>query len=179
MGKLTWVLDAAHSEVQFSVKHMMVSTVTGTFKKFEGTIESDNDNFDQAKGHLSIDTESVDTRQEVRDTHLKSDDFFGALQYPKISFESTSYKRNNGSSYDLQGKLTIRDTTKTIDLKVTFGGVVKDPYGNQRAGFGVTGKINRKDFNLKWNAMLDSGGAVVSDEVHISANLEFIRPANS
>ncbi len=178
MAKTTWKLDPAHCEVEFRVKHMMVSTVTGRFTRFDGTIESDGDDFEGAKGAMTIDVASISTGQEARDKHLNSDDFFNSEKFPKIRFESTSHQKTGGKdAYSLKGNLTIRDVTRPIELKAEFGGVVKDPYGNHRAGIFITGKINRKDFNLKWNALLETGGAVVADEVAISASLEFTHPA--
>jgi polyisoprenoid-binding protein YceI len=166
----TWNLDAAHSEVQFKVKHMVISTVTGLFKEFNISLESSKDDFSDAKLVFTANVNSIDTRSEQRDGHLKSDDFFNAEKYPQITFKGKSF---NGTK--LTGDLTIRDVTKEITLDVESGGIIKDPWGNTRAGFEVHGVINRQDFGLKWGALTEAGGLVVADDVKISANVEFVK----
>ena len=143
-----WALDPAHSEVQFKVKHLVISTVTGTFNVFGGEIETDNDAFEDAKISFSVDTNSIDTNQLDRNAHLKSDDFFSTEKYPTMNFVSTSFKKVSGNEYKLVGDLTIRDITKSVELDAELGGIMVDPYGNTKAGFEVNGKINRKDFGL-------------------------------
>lgn len=175
MAKTNWVVDAAHSEIQFKVKHMLVSTVTGSFGKFDASIVSESPDFSGAQITFSAEIDSINTGQDPRDTHLKSDDFFNAPKFPKMTFISDSFKKVDSEVYVLRGNLTIRDITRPVELAVEYGGTIQDPYGNQRAGFSLTGKINRKEFNLLWNALLESGGAVVSDEVRIFCNLEFIQ----
>ena len=145
-----WVLDPMHSEVQFKVKHLVISTVTGKFKSFEGELETENDDFVDANISFSLDVDSIDTTQEQRDGHLKSAEFFDAENFPKISFKSTSFTKD-GDDYTLVGDLTIKDITKSVTLDVEHGGSAADFYGNTKAGFEITGKINRKDFgNLGW-----------------------------
>lgn len=177
MANSVWKMDPTHSEIQFKVKHMVVSHVTGSFTKFDAGVESENEDFQGAKIKFSADISSISTGQEARDAHLRSDDFFNAEKFPKLVFESTSFKKVDAEVYVLKGNLKIRDVTMPIELAVEYGGKVKDPYGNYRAGFSLAGKINRKDFDLKWNALLESGNAVVSDEVRLTANFEFVQPA--
>ncbi|MCX7798464.1 MAG: YceI family protein [Melioribacter sp.] len=170
-----WTFDKAHSKVQFKVSHMVISEVTGQFNNYEGTVESSKDDFTDAKINFSIDVKSIDTDNEQRDNHLKSDDFFNAEKYPKITFVSKSFKKISGKKYKLIGDLTIRDVTKQVQLDVIYNGTVKDPWGNTRAGFKVTGKVNRFDFGLKWNALLETGGAVVGKNVDIIIDVELLK----
>jgi polyisoprenoid-binding protein YceI len=172
MSTNKWVLDPTHSEVQFKVKHLVISTVTGSFKDFEGSLESE-DEFSNAKIHFAAKTDSIFTNNEQRDEHLKSDDFFNAEKYPQLTFTGKSFTKVAGSDWKLEGDLTIRDVTKSISLDVEFGGKMTDPYGNKKAGFVVIGKINRKEFGLTWSAVTEAGGVVVSDEVKIECNVQF------
>lgn len=172
--KTTWAIDNTHSEVQFKVKHLVIATVTGLFKKFSGTVESETEDFDGASVSFSLDVNSIDTNQPDRDAHLKSPDFFAAEQYPTLDFTGT-LKKDSGNDYTLDGALTIRGTTKAVVLNVEYGGSIVDPYGNTKAGFEINGKINRKDYGLNWNAVTEAGGVVVSDEVKIHINAELIR----
>lgn len=172
--KTIWKVDPTHSEILFKVRHMVISTVTGKFEKFDGTVETEGDRLETARVEFVIDTASVNTGVADRDNHLRSDDFFNAEKYPQIRFVSTAFKKINDQEYELTGNLTIRDVTRPVQLKVEYGGMVKDPWGNTRAGFVVTGKINRKDFGLKWNMLLETGGAVVSDEVQVQCAVEFV-----
>jgi polyisoprenoid-binding protein YceI len=175
LTKTKWALDNAHTEVQFKVKHLVISTVTGSFKTFGGALESEGDDFENAKIDFSIETGSVDTNNSDRDTHLKSDDFFAVEKYPAIKFESTEFKKKTDSEYTLKGNLTIRDVTKPVELAVEHGGIIVDPWGNTKAGFEVNGKINRKDFGLTWSALTESGGMVVSEDVKLNINAEFAK----
>jgi len=177
MSTLTkWVLDPMHSEVQFKVKHLVISTVTGSFKKFEGTLETDNEDFTGADINISLDVNSIDTNQDQRDGHLKGADFFDAEQYPAITFKSTSFEKD-GSDYILKGDLTIKGVTKPVKLAAEYGGVATDFYGNTKAGFDVTGKINRKEFGLTWDGITEAGSVVVSDEVKLIFNVQFAKQA--
>ena len=173
--KTAWAIDTAHSEIHFKVKHMMVSTVTGAFNSFEGMVESDGDDFDGADIRFSADVDSISTNNKDRDAHLKSDDFFNAERFPKLTFESTSFTKKSGDNYRLVGDLTIRDVTKRVELDVEYNGTAVDPYGNTKAGFEISGKINRKEFNLKWNAVTEAGGVVVSDEVRLVLNVQLTK----
>lgn len=170
-----WALDPAHSEVQFKVKHLVISTVTGTFKVFGGEVESTKEDFEDAKINFSVDTNSIDTNQADRNAHLKSDDFFATDKYPTMNFVSKSFKKKSDNEYKLIGDLTIRDVTKPVELDAEFGGIMVDPYGNTKAGFEVLGKINRKEYGLTWNAVTEAGGVVVSDDVKLQINVQFAK----
>ena len=174
MAQVKWGLDKSHSSVKFSVEHLVISEVEGNFKMFDGNLESKTANdFTDAKVNFTVDVNSINTDDEKRDGHLKSDDFFNAEKYPKMSFAGTSFKKLKGNMYTLEGNLTIRDVTKPVKFSVVHGGVVKDPWGNIKAGFKASGKINRKEFGLKWGAVTEAGGAVVGDEVNMIINVEF------
>lgn len=170
-----WGVDASHSEVQFKVKHLVISTVTGSFKKFSGSVESESEDFDKAKVNFSIDVNSIDTNVADRDAHLKSPDFFAAAQYPTIDFKNGVLTKVSNEEYKLKGDLTIRDVTKPIELSVEYNGIVADPWGNTRAGFEITGRVNRKDYHLNWSAITEAGKVVVSDEVKLHFNIEVIK----
>jgi polyisoprenoid-binding protein YceI len=174
MSTTKWALDPTHSELQFKVKHLMISNVTGTIKSIEGTLESDGDTFTNTKIAFKAELNSIDTGNEQRDGHLKSADFFDVASNPSISFESTKY---NASEDKVKGNLTIKGVTKSVTLDVEFAGTNKDPYGNFKAGFSISGKINRTDFGLTWNAALETGGVMVSEEVKILAEVQFVKQA--
>jgi polyisoprenoid-binding protein YceI len=176
LEKIRWAVDPTHSEVHFKVKHLVISTVTGTFKAFGGELSTDNSDFEDADIRFSLDVASIDTNQEQRDEHLKSADFFDAGQFPQISFKSTSFKRVE-DNYELTGDLTIKDVTKPVKLDVEFGGSATDFYGNEKAGFEVSGKINRKDFGLTWNGVTEAGAIVVGEDIKLSINLQFAKQA--
>ncbi|MBD1392021.1 YceI family protein [Mucilaginibacter glaciei] len=177
MATLTkWVLDPTHSEVQFKVKHLVISTVTGFFKTFEGSLTTDSEDFNNAEIEFSLDVNSIDTNQEARDSHLKSAEFFDAETYPKITFKSTSFTKD-GDDYKLNGDLTIKDVTKPVTLDVEHGGVAGDFYGNTKAGFEVTGKINRKDFGLVWDGVTEAGSVVLGSDIKLSINVQFAKQA--
>jgi polyisoprenoid-binding protein YceI len=173
--KTKWAIDPTHSEVTFKVKHLVISTVTGAFKKFQGEISANEDNFDGSEVNVTIDVNSVDTNQADRDGHLKSEDFFAAERFPAIAFNGVMDKA--GDDYKLVGELTIRDVKKPVTLTVEFGGIVKDPWGNIKAGFEINGKINRKDFGLNWSALTEAGGMVVGEEVKLHFNIELAKQA--
>ncbi|TZF81040.1 YceI family protein [Pedobacter sp. BS3] len=178
MATTKWTVDPTHSEVQFKVKHLVISTVTGSFKTFSGTLETENDDFSNAAVSFSLDVDSIDTNQSDRDNHLKSPDFFDAEKYPKITFQSTSFTHQGGDDYQLQGNLTIRDITKPVTLNVEYGGSATDFYGNTKAGFEVMGKISRKEFGLQWNAVTEAGAVVVGDEIKLIINVQFVKQAS-
>lgn len=178
MAKSKWTLDPTHSEVQFKIRHLMITNVTGEFKNFSADVETEGEDFMTAKISFIADVDSVTTKNEQRDGHLKSDDFFNAEKYPQIKFVATKYENvDDDGSYELYGDLTIRGVTKNIKLDVEFGGIIKDPWGNTRAGFTINGKLDRKAFGLKWNAATEAGQFVVSDDVKIHCNVEFIKQA--
>lgn len=171
----TWNLDTSHSEIQFKVRHMMIANVTGHFEKFNATVETEGDDFSTAKIHFTADVDSISTKNEQRDGHLKSEDFFDAANHPQLVFEGTKLEKISDEDYKLHGNLTIRNTTKPITLDVEYGGTVKDPWGMTRAGFSVEGKINRKEYGLHWSAVTEAGGLVVSDDVKLIATVEFTK----
>jgi polyisoprenoid-binding protein YceI len=166
-----WTVDKGHSNVKFSVTHMVVSEMEGTFKVFDGTMEHTKPDFSDAKVNFSIDVASVNTDNERRDGHLKSDDFFNVEKFPKMTFVSTSVKPLGGNKYQMAGNLTIRDVTKPVVFDVTHGGVLNTSRG-AKAGFKATTKINRFDYNLKWDRATETGGLVVDKEVTIQVNVE-------
>jgi polyisoprenoid-binding protein YceI len=172
--KTKWALDPTHSEVHFKVKHLVISTVTGTFKSFEGSFQTENEDFTNADIEFSLDIDSIDTNQEQRDGHLKSADFFDAEKYPKISFKSTSFTKD-GDDYELVGNLTVKDVTKPVKLNVEYGGTATDFYGNNKAGFEITGKISRKEFGLTWDAVTEAGAIVVGDDIKLIINAQFAK----
>jgi polyisoprenoid-binding protein YceI len=167
-----WNLDTMHSELQFKVKHLVISTVTGSFKNFNVEVATEGDDFTTAQIKLTADVNTIDTGNEQRDGHLKSDDFFNAEKFPALTFESTGIKKVDEESFILSGNLTIRDITKPVDLNVVLGGIAVDPYGNTKAGFEVEGKVNRKEFDLKWNGVTEAGSVVVADVVKILGNIQ-------
>lgn len=173
----TYKLDPIHSDIMFKIKHLMISTITGTFKKFDATLEVDENDLTKGKITFEADIDSVDTKNEQRDGHLKGDDFFNAEKYPKMTFTSTGIEKISGDEYTLTGDLTIRDATKPISLKVEFNGDAKDPWGMERKGFEINGRINRKEFGLSWSAVTEAGGLVVSDEVKLVMNVEMVKQA--
>ncbi|HVI49062.1 MAG TPA: YceI family protein [Chitinophaga sp.] len=176
MAKQQWVSDADHSELGFKIRHLMITNVSGKFTNFQVEAETDEEDFLTAKTKVSVDVDSVSTGNTQRDEHLRSPEFFDVNKYRNISFVATKYESiDNDGSYALYGDLTIRDITKSIKLDVEFGGVVKDPWGNTKAGFTINGKINRKDFGLTWNGVTEAGGVMVSDEVKIMCEVQLLR----
>ncbi len=173
--KTIWKIDPFHSEIQFKARHLVISTVTGEFTKFDATAEVEGDDFETADITFEADVNSITTRVDQRDNHLKSDDFFAADQYPKITFKSTSVKKTGENTYKLTGDLTIRGNTKSIELDVEHGGTVQDFDGNTKAGFAITGKVNRKDFGLKWNGVTEAGGVVVGDVITLMLSVQFTK----
>lgn len=173
MTKTNWNVDQAHSEVGFSVKHMMISKAKGTFDQFEATFEADVEDLTDAKIEFVIDINSINTRNKDRDDHLRSADFFDAENHPKITFVATDIKKTSGSNYEVTGDLTLKGTTKPVTLDVSFEGQSKDPMsGSTVAGFSGSTKINRKEFGLTWNAAVETGGVLVGEDVNINFELE-------
>ena len=171
---LQGVIDPSHSRVQFKVKHLMISNVLGSFKEFEGKASMVENDFSSAIVNFSISAASIDTEAADRDTHLKSVDFFDVENYPKIEFEGKGMTQKDEENYELKGNLTIKGISKPVTLVVEFGGLMTDPWGNKKAGFSVTGEINRKDWGMVWNAALETGGVLVSDKVKILCDVEFL-----
>jgi len=176
MATSTWAIDASHSEIQFKVKHLVITTVTGNFKEFSGSVEA-GDSFENATISFEANVNSIDTNSEQRDGHLKSADFFDAEQFSTLSFTSTEFKKKSDDEFSLTGDLTIKGTTLPVTLAVEYGGTATDPWGNVKAGFELTGKINRKDFGLSWNAITEAGSALVSEEVKLIANIQLVKQA--
>ncbi|HET9434086.1 MAG TPA: YceI family protein [Chitinophagaceae bacterium] len=177
MANQTWALDPTHSELQFKIKHLMISTVSGQFGQFKATVETNNDDFTNAKIHFEAAVDSISTNNEQRDAHLKNGDFFDVEKYPAIVFESESMEKNGDDEYKLYGTLTMRGVSKKIALNAEFGGIAKDPWGNTRTGFSVAGKINRQDFGMSFGAVSETGGLLLGDEVKINANVQFVKEA--
>lgn len=173
----TWAIDPTHSEVQFKVKHLMVSTVTGSFGSFTGALEMSNDDFEDASINFSADISSISTNNEQRDGHLKSADFFDAEQFPQLTFTSTGMKKVGDDVYELTGDLTMHGVTKIVTLKAEYGGQMQDFYGQTKAGFEVTGIIKRKEFGLTWDGITEAGGVVVSDDVKLVMNIQVTKQA--
>lgn len=171
----TWNLDTAHSEIEFKVRHMMISTVKGQFQNFGINVESESEDLSQAKITVDIDVNSINTNNTQRDEHLKSGDFFNAEEFRKITFVSTIIVKTSSDEFDITGDLTIKGITHSKTFKAELGGLAKDPWGNAKVGYTVTGVINRADFGLTWNAALETGGVMVSEEVKFSADIQFIK----
>lgn len=170
-----WVLDPTHSEITFKVKHLMITSVKGEFRKFDVTAQSEGADFSNSKVSATIDTASIDTNNADRDAHLRSADFFDSEHHGQITFESTGLKKLDDANYQLSGILGMKGIKKALTLDVDFGGFIKDPYGNEKAGFSLSGKLNRKDWGLNWNAALETGGMMVSDEVRLSAEVQLVK----
>lgn len=178
MATTKWALDPTHSEIQFKVKHLMISKVTGQFQKFEGTVETEGENLETAKVNFSADVDSVSTNNEQRDAHLKNNDFFDTEHHAKLTFVSEKLQKIDDEHYKLYGTLTIRGVSKQEVLNVEFGGQVQDPWGNTRVGFTVTGKINRKDYGVSFGMISETGGVLLGYDVEINAQAEFVKVAD-
>ncbi len=170
----TWNVDPTHSEIEFKVKHMMITNVNGSFESFRAHAKTEGDDFSGAYFEFEADVNSISTGVADRDGHLMSDDFFNAETYPLLTFTSTNVVKN-GDDLIIDGEMTIRDVKKNVQLKGEFGGIAVDPYGQTKAGMTISGKINRKDFGLKWSAITEAGSIVVSDEVRLHTELQFVR----
>lgn len=171
----TWKIDPYHTEIKFKARHLVVSTVTGAFTAFEGTVESEAPDFTDAVIAFEADVNSISTNNEQRDGHLKSADFFDAANHPKLAFRSTAIHKKSDSDYVIEGDITIRGTTQPITLKAEYNGTVKGMSGHDVAGFEMTGKLNRMDFGLHWNAITEAGGIVVSNEIKIEIAVEIVK----
>jgi polyisoprenoid-binding protein YceI len=176
-GTQTWAIDSSHTNVEFAVKHLMISTVKGRFSEVSGTLKGDIAQPESFSLEVNIGTDSIDTRQEQRDAHLRSADFFDAIKWPTISFVGKRIDGDVADEFKLTGDLTIRDVTRRIVLDVTNEGSVRDPWGNARIGFSAKTRIDRREFGLTWNQALETGGFVVSDEIRISVDVELTQVA--
>lgn len=170
-----WSFDSSHSTVRFAVDHMVISEVEGQFTSYEGTVETSKDDFSDAKITFSIDINSIDTDDVKRDNHLKDKDFFEVEKYPKITFKSTSIEEVKKGKYTLKGNLTLHGVTKEVSLNMSYGGTIKDPWGNTKAGLKVTGTINRTDYNLKYNSIMEAGGLMIGEDISITCKVELIK----
>ena len=177
MSTTKWSIDASHSEIQFKVRHLMVSYVTGQFTQFNATIETNGDDFSTAKVKFTADVNSISTNNEQRDAHLKNNDFFDAENHPELHFESEKLEKQGDDEFKVYGTLTIRGISKQVVLDAEYGGIMTDPWGNSRTGFSLTGKINRKDFGVSFGMVSETGGVLLGDEVKIIANVEFVKEA--
>ena len=175
----TWKLDPAHSKIQFSTKYLLITEVNGEFKKFDGTFSSSKSDWSDLQTTVTADVNSISTDNEMRDKHLKSDDFFNAEKFPNITFKSKSIKALGDNKYIITGDLTIRDVTKEVMVPAMYNGTVTDPWGNVKAGFQATGKINRKDFNLKYSNAAKTGEAIVGDNVEFKIDLILIKQSSN
>jgi polyisoprenoid-binding protein YceI len=177
MSKVKWAVDASHSSLDFSIRHMMIAKVKGTFHTFEAAIEADPTDLTTADISVSVDLSSIDTRNNDRDAHLRSADFFDVENHPKMTFQSTKITKTDDGEYDVTGDLTIHGVTKSETLSVSFEGTGKDPWGNDKVGFSGHGSIKRSDFGLTYNAALETGGVLIADEVKISLEIEAAKQA--
>ncbi len=175
MSEKKWSLDPAHSEIQFKVKHLVISTLTGSFDKFDGEAVTPEDTFENGQITISIDAKSINTNNSQRDEHLRSEEFFKTDEHPEITVKTTSIKQVSGDDYVIIADFTMRGVTKSVEFKGEYGGEATDGYGNNKVGLEVTAKINRKDYGLNWNAVIEGGGLTVSEEVKLIANLQFIQ----
>ena len=174
MAITKWAIDPTHSEIGFKVKHMMFTNVSGTFAAYDATITTEDDNFENANFEFSANIDSISTNNTDRDNHLKSADFFDADNFPKLTFKASSFTKD-GDDYEITGDLSIKEVTKPVKFPVEFSGLMKDPWGNTKAGLNIYGKINRKDWGLNWNSALETGGVLVGEEVKLNIELQLIK----
>jgi polyisoprenoid-binding protein YceI len=175
MAQTNWSIDPTHSEIGFKVKHMMITNVSGKFTAFEATITNEDDAFETSKINFTANVDSIDTNNSDRDNHLKSADFFDAEKFPTFNFTATEIKKLNGNEFEIHGDLTIKEVTKNISLKAEYSGLMKDPWGNTKAGLSIIGAINRKEFGLTWNAALETGGVLVGEEIKLVAEIQLLK----
>jgi len=179
MEKTNWAIDPAHSEISFKVKHLMITNVKGEFKSFSGEAKSIGNDFLAESINFTVDASSIFTNSNDRDAHLKSADFFDVENFKELSFKGESLKKVDDETFKLTGNFTMKGVSKEVTFDVEFGGVNKDPWGNEKAGFSLNGKINRKDWGLSWNAALETGGVLVGEEVKIGGELQFVKQSNN
>lgn len=175
MAQTNWSIDPTHSEIGFKVKHMMFTNVSGKFTAFEATITNEDDAFETSKINFTANVDSIDTNNSDRDNHLKSADFFDAEKFPSLNFTATEIKKINSNEFEIHGDLTIKEVSKNISLKAEYSGLMKDPWGNTKAGLSITGAINRKEFGLTWNAALETGGVLVGEEIKLVAEIQLLK----
>ncbi|CAG7653301.1 YceI family protein [Paenibacillus allorhizosphaerae] len=177
MSKTKWAVDPTHSSIDFTIRHMMIAKVKGTFHSFEAQIEADPSNLTTANIYFSIDIVSIDTRNQDRDAHLRTGDFFDAEKYPKMTFQSSRIVKTGEGEYDVTGEFSLHGVTRTETFAVTFEGSGTDPWGNEKAGFSGQGTIKRSDYGLTYNAALETGGVLIGDEVKVSIEIEAAKQA--
>jgi polyisoprenoid-binding protein YceI len=175
MAKTKWLLDPMHSELQFKIKHLMISNVSGALKNFSAEVETEDEDFSSAKINLAAQMDSISTNNEQRDAHLRNSDFFEVEKYPELKFKSTKVEEVDSDTFMLYGELTMKGVTKPVKLNVEFNGATKDPWGGERAGFVITGKINRADWGINFNSVLETGGVVLGEEVKINSEIELVK----
>lgn len=174
----TWTLDKDHTSIQFKAKHLMITTVTGSFGEFDATVENAAEGFESAQISFSAKTASISTGNDQRDGHLRSDDFFNSETYPELIFKANGMTKKSDNEYVMNGDMTIRDVTKPVSLNVEFAGIAKDPWGNTKAGFTFSGKLNRKDFGLKFHVVNEAGNLLVSDEIKLEGEVQLLQIVN-
>lgn len=179
METTKWIVDPTHSELVFKIKHLMISNVSGSFTKFSAEVETEGMDFTDAQIKLAAEMSSITTNNEQRDAHLRASDFFEVDKYPELTFKSTKVKKAGDDTFDLYGELTIKGVTKPVKLNAEYNGVAKDPWGGERAGFVITGKINRSDWGVNFNSALETGGVVLGEEVRIHSEIELVKQAVS
>ena len=179
MEKTKWILDPSHSELGFKIRHLMISNVSGSFKNFQVEVETQGEDIATGQIIVKADMSSISTNNEQRDAHLRNSDFFEVEKYPELRFISTRIEKAGHENFTLYGDLTLKGVTKPVHLNVEFNGITKDPWGNERAGFTVTGKINRGDWGVNFNSVLETGGVALGEEVKINSDIEVIKQAVS
>jgi polyisoprenoid-binding protein YceI len=179
MKTTKWVLDPTHSELGFKIKHLMITNVSGSFKNFQAEVETNDTDFGTAQINLTADMNSITTNNEQRDTHLRAADFFEVETYPEMKFKSTKIEKIDNDTFALYGALTLKGVTKPVKLHAEYSGIAKDPWGGERAGFAITGKINRSDWGVSFNGVLETGGVMLSEEVRIHSEIELVKQAVS
>jgi polyisoprenoid-binding protein YceI len=177
MATTKWVLDPTHSELGFKIKHLMITNVSGAFTAFNIEVETKNEDFSTARIELTADMASISTNNEQRDAHLRNSDFFETDKYPQLAFRSAKVEKLDSETFNVYGDLTMKGVTKPVKLKVEFSGLAKDPWGNEKAGFVVTGKINRSDWGINFNGVLETGGLMLGEEVKLSAEIQLVKQA--
>lgn len=179
METTKWVIDPTHSNLGFKIKHLMISNVSGSFKNFQAEVETNQADFSTAKINLTGEMDSISTNNEQRDAHLRNADFFEVEKFPELRFKSTKIAKTDSDTFDLYGELTLKSITKPVKLHVEFNGVIKDPWGGERAGFVITGKINRSEWGINFNGVLETGGVVLGEEVKLHSEIELVKQAVS
>ena len=179
MAKTKWILDATHSELGFKIKHLMITNVSGSFKNFQGEVNTEGEDFSTAQINVTVDMASISTNNEQRDEHLRNSDFFEVENHPELTFKSTRIEKVDSDTFTLNGELTLKGITKPVKLNVEYNGVTKDPWGGERAGFVITGKINRSDWGVNFNGVLETGGLMLGEEVKINSEVQLVKQAAS